>query len=180
MFYRLTNQVGFGWSVRILGFTALATLLVPIFLMKQRVKPPKPRSIIDYTAFTDIPYMTFTIGCLVGFVGLYVAFFYTSFYGESTGYTDTSLSFYLVPILNAGSVFGRTLPNILADKIGPTNIIVPGSACVGIVLLCMIAVRNAGGLIVEALLFGFFSGIFIALPPVLFVALTKDKSKVGT
>lgn len=30
------------------------------------------------------------------------------------------------------------------------------------------------------LLFGFFSGIFIALPPVLFVALTEDKSKVGT
>lgn len=44
----------------------------------------------------------------------------------------------------------------------------------------MVAVKNAGGLIVEAILFGFFSGIFIALPPVLFVALTKDKSKVGT
>ena len=29
-------------------------------------------------------------------------------------------------------------------------------------------------------MFGFFSGIFIALPPVLFVALTQDKSKVGT
>lgn len=35
-------------------------------------------------------------------------------------------------------------------------------------------------MIVCALFFGFFSGIFIALPPVLFVVLTKDKSKVGT
>lgn len=42
------------------------------------------------------------------------------------------------------------------------------------------AVTNAGGMIVVTLLFGFFSGIFIALPPVLFVALTEDKSKVGT
>lgn len=42
------------------------------------------------------------------------------------------------------------------------------------------AVRNAAGMVVESLFFGFFSGIFIALPPVLFVALTKDKSKVGT
>lgn len=50
----------------------------------------------------------------------------------------------------------------------------------GIVLLCAIAAKNAGGLIVIVLLFGFFSGIFIALPPVIFVALTKDKSKVGT
>lgn len=50
----------------------------------------------------------------------------------------------------------------------------------GIVLFCLLAVRNAGGMVVEALLFGFFSGIFVALPPVVIVALTKDKSKVGT
>ena len=43
--------------------------------------------------------------------------------------------------------------------------IAPGATCVGIVFLCY---------------FGFFSGIFIALPPVLFVALTADKSKIGT
>ena len=44
----------------------------------------------------------------------------------------------------------------------------------------MLAVSNVGGIVVVTLFFGFFSGIFIALPPVLFVALTKDKSKVGT
>lgn len=42
------------------------------------------------------------------------------------------------------------------------------------------AVHNAGGLIVTTLAFGFFSGIFVALPPVIFVGLTKDKSKIGT
>ena len=46
--------------------------------------------------------------------------------------------------------------------------------------MCYLAVSSAGGIIVCTLLFGFFSGIFIALPPVLFVALTKDKSKIGT
>jgi MFS family permease len=35
-------------------------------------------------------------------------------------------------------------------------------------------------LIVEAVLLGFFSGIYIALPPVVFVHLTPDKSKIGT
>lgn len=66
------------------------------------------------------------LGCLIGFAGLYVAFFYTSYYGQATGYTSESLSFYLVPILNAASVFGRTIPNWLADKIGPANVIAPG------------------------------------------------------
>lgn len=180
MFYRLIDEVGFGWGTRIIGFTALATLLIPIFVMKMRVKPGKVRSLIDWTAFTDVPYITFVIGTMIGFIGLYVGIFYISYFGAATGYTDPSLSFYLVPILNAGSVFGRTLPNIVADKVGPANVITPGAFCVGIVLLCMIAVKSAGGLIVLALLFGFFSGIFIALPPVLFVVLTKDKSKVGT
>jgi len=53
-------------------------------------------------------------------------FFYISYYGQAAGITDSSMSFYLVPILNAGSVFGRTLPNILSDKIGPFNVIIPG------------------------------------------------------
>jgi hypothetical protein len=87
--------------------------------MKMRVQPKQARSIIDWSAFTDLPFMLFVFGALVGFIGLYVSFFYTSYYGQATGITNASLSFYVVPILNAGSVFGRTLPNILADKIGP-------------------------------------------------------------
>ena len=51
---------------------------------------------------------------------------------------------------------------------------------VGIILLCYMAVTSLAGIVVVTLLFGFFSGVFIALPPVLFVALTQDKSKIGT
>ncbi len=35
-------------------------------------------------------------------------------------------------------------------------------------------------MVVVTLLYGFFSGVFIALPPVCFVRLTEDKRKVGT
>ncbi|KXL46368.1 MAG: hypothetical protein FE78DRAFT_89504 [Acidomyces sp. 'richmondensis'] len=180
MFYKLISQVGFGWSVRILGFTSLATLLVPLTVMQMRVKPAKARSVLDTTAFTDGPFMLLVFAAFIGFIGLYVGFFYTSYFGQATRFTSDSLSFYLVPILNAGSVLGRTLPNWLSDKTGPLNVIAPGALMVGVVFLCNLSVHNAGGLICTALFFGFFSGIFIALPPVLFVALTKDKSKVGT
>lgn len=128
MFFKLIPEVGFPWAVRILGFTALATLLVPIFTMKIRVKPPKIRSLIDWDAFTDWPYISFVIGTLIGFIGLYVGIFYISYYGEATGLTDHSLSFYLVPILNAGSVFGRTIPNYISDKIGPLNVLMPSKS----------------------------------------------------
>lgn len=108
MLQRLLGIVGYAWAVRILGFTSLATLLVPIIVMKMRVKPGKARALIDTTAFTDWPFMVFVLGCVIGFIGLYTGFFYTAYYGQATGITDETLSFYLVPILNAGSVFGRT------------------------------------------------------------------------
>ena len=57
---------------------------------------------------------------------------------------------------------------------------VPGAFAVGITLLCYMAANNLGSLIACTIFFGFFSGVFIALPPVLLAALTKDKSKVGT
>ena len=55
-----------------------------------------------------------------------------------------------------------------------------GSLVIGIVLLCNLTVQNAAGIICTALFFGFLSGIFIATPPLLFMALTKDKTKLGT
>ncbi|GAB7326069.1 hypothetical protein MBLNU13_g10098t1 [Cladosporium sp. NU13] len=180
VFYRLLPQIGFGWSVRVLGFMAFATLLIPISVLKMRVQPPKARSLLDSTVLADIPFVTFVLGAMIGFIGLYVELFYVSFFGQATGITDSSMSFYLVPILNAGSVFGRTLPNILSDRIGPINVIIPGAFICAILVFCNIAVESLGGIVVQALLFGFFSGIFIALPPVCFFSLTADKTKLGT
>jgi MFS family permease len=180
MFYKLIGEVGFGWAVRILGFTVLATLLVPLALMRIRIPPAKVRSIMDWSVWTDFPFLLFILGGALGFVGVYTGNFYTSLYGQAAGLTGESLSFYLVPILNAGSCFGRIVPNIISDKLGPLNVLIPASAVFGIVLLCYLAITNAAGLIVCALLFGFFSGLFISIPPVITVALTKDKSMVGT
>ena len=60
------------------------------------------------------------------------------------------------------------------------NVIAPGAILMGVIVLCYLAATSVAGIAICTLLFGFFSGIFIALPPVLFAALTKDKSKIGT
>jgi len=178
--YRLINRIGFGWSVRVMGFIAFGTLLIPITLMKMRFKPPKARALIDWSAFTDFYYMFFTIACLIGFMGLYVILFYLSYFAEKRHITNTNMAFYLVPIFNAASCFGRTIPNAISDKTGPLNLIVPGGLILGISILCMIAVTTQAAIITIAVLAGLFSGVFIAMPPVCFVALTQDKTKIGT
>jgi MFS family permease len=54
---RLLGSIGFAWAVRVIGFIALVTLAVPLAVMRMRIKPAKARAIIDWTAFTDLPYM---------------------------------------------------------------------------------------------------------------------------
>ncbi|KAL9089756.1 MAG: hypothetical protein Q9165_005550 [Trypethelium subeluteriae] len=178
--YQLIDRIGFGWSVRVMGFIALATLLIPVTVMRMRFKSPKPRKLIDLAAFADLPYMLFTVATLIGFIGLNVIIFYISFYPANRHFTDTRLAFYMVPIYNAGSYFGRTIPNALSDKLGPLNIITPCALISGVLMLCMIAVRSSAAMIVLASFAGFFTGVFLAMPPVCFARLTKDKSMIGT
>lgn len=61
-------------------------------------------------------------------------------------------------VLNASSAFGRVLPTVIADKVGVFNLIVPCTLVCGTLIFGMIGVVNAGGSMVIAILYGFFSG----------------------
>ncbi|KAI4186836.1 MAG: hypothetical protein L6R41_003221 [Letrouitia leprolyta] len=178
--YRLIDRIGFAWAVRVMAFMALGTLLIPLLVMRIRVRPPKARDIIDVSAFTDAPYMILVMATLIGFAGLSIVLFYISYYALEQRILDTRMSFYIIAIFNAASTFGRTAPNALSDRVGPFNLIAPSAVACGILMFCMIAVSSETAIIILAILIGFFSGVFIAMPPVCFVALVKDKSRIGT
>ncbi|KAI8716623.1 MFS domain-containing protein [Fusarium sp. LHS14.1] len=178
--YRLIGEIGFPWATRVIGFIVLGTLLIPIVTMRLRVQPPKIRAMVDMTAFTDVSYMAFVLNSMLAYMGLFVIFFYLSYYAAAEHITNDSLAFYLVPIFNAASVFGRTIPNKLADKTGPFNLLAPFSCVSGALMLCMMAVHSKGAVIVLAVLSGFMSGALIGLPPICLAVLTKDKSRLGT
>lgn len=178
--YRLINQIGFPWAVRVIGFIALGTLLIPISIMRLRVQPPKVRAMIDPTAFKDPAYLAFVFTSLIAYMGLFVILFYLSFFAEATQITDSSLAFYMVPIFNAASVFGRTIPNKLADRFGPFNLLIPAALSSGMLMFCMMAVHSKAAVIFMAVLSGFMSGALIGLPPMCLTILTTDKSKLGT
>lgn len=178
--YRLIDRIGFAWSVRVVAFIALGTLLIPIAIMRMRVKAPKARALIDWSAFADVPFIGFVIATLIGFMGLSIVLFYLSYDAGDRHVTDTKMSFYIVAVFNAGSTLGRIAPNALSDKTGPFNLLAPCAVITGVLMFCMIAVKSEAAIIVVALLVGFFSGVFIAMPPVCFIALIKDKSRIGT
>ncbi|RYP48241.1 hypothetical protein DL768_005848 [Monosporascus sp. mg162] len=178
--YRLIGRIGFPWAVRCVAFIALATFTVPLAVMRIRMRVPKPRAVVDWSAFRDAPFATFMLAVLVIFIAQCVLLFYISFYPVNRGLTNESLGFYMTAIFNAGSVFGRILPNALSDRIGVFNTMAPLTLIYGLVVLCLLAVRTAAGMVVEGIVTGFFSGMVIALPPVCFRVLTKNPSMIGT
>jgi predicted MFS family arabinose efflux permease len=107
-------------------------------------------------------------------------FFYVQLYAISKNITTETFGFYLLAILNSASVFGRVAPNFLADKSGPLNIIIPCAWISGILILCLIAVKNVAALVVICILFGFFSGTFVSLPPTIIVHMSPNRGLIGT
>ncbi|KAF2097887.1 MFS general substrate transporter [Rhizodiscina lignyota] len=180
MLHKLIPQVGFGWAVRIIGFTVLATLMVPNTVMKMRARPASKRKAVDWTAFRDLPFMLFTLSSFVGFMGLYMPFFYIESFAISRGITDANLGFYLLSIINSASTFGRVLPNFVADRIGPFNVFIPATLLSGIITLCTIPVNSLGGIVCICVFYGFCSGAFVSVPPTIMVHLTDNRGMIGT
>ncbi len=180
IFHRLLPQIGFAWTTRVIGFIILVTLAIPLAVIKVRVIPASKRKLVDWSALTEPAYVLFIVGGMITFLGLYVPFFYIQAYAIATRITDTNLGFYLLPILNSASVAGRIVPNLIADKIGPFNMIVPAVLVAGVIIFGLIGTHSIAGIIIVALLYGFFSGAFVSLPPACFVLLSPNRGMIGT
>ena len=180
VFRQLYPRIGFGWATRVLGFISLFASLLSIAVMRVRVMPKQKRALTELSAFKEIPYAIFCAAMFFGFIGFFGPIYYIQPYAINSGITNENLGFYLLPILNAASIAGRVLPNLLTDRVGPLNVLIPASLGSGILAICWIGIKNLPGIIVFAILYGFFSGGFVSLPPVALVSLTPDMRTLGT
>jgi MCP family monocarboxylic acid transporter-like MFS transporter 10 len=130
MIRKLIPEIGFGWTMRLIGFGCIIFLGGAYFLMKTRLPPIqdihnggwKKIKWVDGTAFKDWSYNFFV---------LYTPFVYMDTF---TGNYNIPGNGYWLSIMNAASVFGRVLPGILADRFGRINTVVPHTAIAAIFL----------------------------------------------
>ncbi|KAI7969650.1 hypothetical protein EIK77_000897 [Talaromyces pinophilus] len=181
VFRKLQPQIGFPWATRVLGFIALFTLTISVLLMKPRLPPPsKTHSLFDSAAFKSMPYVIFSIGLFLAFIGLYIPFFYIVLAGERRYDLPEDLSNYMLSVLNAASVFGRIIPGLLADKSGSLEILTYCTISAAIMSFCWAAVHNLGGLVVYCLFYGFLSGAVVSLPTTVVAGLVPELRLMGT
>jgi MFS family permease len=123
--------------------------------------------------------MTFCVGQFFGLMAVYITLFYIHLYSLEHADTDPKVASYLLSIINAASILGRLLPNFVADKVGPLNILIPLTAGAAVLTFGWIGIHDGAGLIVFCVLYGFVQGPFVSLPPIIVATLSPDLRSNG-
>ena len=69
---QLLPRVGFGWTLRVLGFVSMATLSLSVGVMRQRLPPRRRGELFAFAALKEAPFALYCAGMLVAMLGFYV------------------------------------------------------------------------------------------------------------
>jgi len=159
------------------GLLAIANCIMKTRLPSAKERPPGPKPRVK-DIVTDMPYVLGVFGAFFVIWGLFFPYFYLQLWVDLHGLSST-LGFYTIAILNAGSVFGRTIPNFVADFVGRLNVLCPIVLVNTGLLFAMFGVTSTAGVIVFSLLYGFFSGAFVSLLPATVALFSRSMEEMG-
>ena len=177
---KMLPTAGFPWTIRTQGFVMLAIHSVAFTFTKTRLPPRKAGALVEWAAFKDLTYTLVATGMFLIFWGLYFAFYYIGSFGRDIIGISQQDSINNLLIINGVGLFGRIIPNYLADRFfGPLNSILPFTFCAGLLLYCWTAVTSRAGLVAFAVVYGIFASGIQSLFPATLSSLTEDMSRVG-
>ncbi|KAF9264559.1 MFS general substrate transporter [Marasmius fiardii PR-910] len=159
---RLIGEVGFKWTMRIIGFILLFALSIPNLTLTRRLPPRKADGgIFNFGAFKSPVFSVYCLAIWVSFLGLYTMLTYIDISAIQIG-VSPEFSFYLVAITNAASGLGRLCSGLMVDKAGPINFYAPMTTIAGVLTYAWPFARTQQELIAISVLYGFSSGAFVS------------------
>ncbi|KZF20558.1 MFS general substrate transporter [Xylona heveae TC161] len=189
MIQSLLPQVGWGWSIRILGFVLIVLCALSVAFCRSRVPSrkgpettwrdtlPDPKIFMDGTGAMALT----TVGVLLTDLAYFIPITYIpSYYIDRQHLSDkealtgsAAFAYQLLAILNAASCVGRYVAGDLADRFGRYSTMIVSLFFCMVSVLCfwlpdilVPKLENYALLIVFILLFGFFSGSNVSLTPI--------------
>ena len=185
IFEQLIGKIGFGWTVRVMGFVMLSGYIVAVPLLLFRasnlgdLSSGTKRKLLDLTAFRDLPFCWYTLSNFLVFLGYMNPFNYMATYGQAAVGLTRSFSLYVIMIAQASSIVGRLIAGQLARRIG---VMIPWITCAGVagaMALAWTGAHTKGSFIAVTSLYGCFSGGLIPLPPSVFPVVCPDAKVFG-
>ncbi|KAF8148223.1 MFS general substrate transporter [Crassisporium funariophilum] len=175
----LFERVGFGWGVRISGLISGVGCIVSTLMITSLSAHKKPGPYFDIKTITDMRFALLATGSCFSALGLFIPFFYVVDYAKHLSIPD-HMSFYVLAVMNAGSVLGRIAPAYLSDSIGRFNLLTPSAFLAGLsCLVFWLFAKSLVSLMLFSTVYGFFSGAFISLVTPC-VAQISDIRQIGT
>ncbi|KAF1848111.1 MFS general substrate transporter [Cucurbitaria berberidis CBS 394.84] len=171
-------SVGFSWAVRIFALIVLATNAIAFTVMKLQFQYGSKGSKFSLHHFKDLPYSVFVVAFTLFVASSFVPFFFIQEYALQLG-VSKDMAFNLLSIMNAANIFGRFVPNYIADRYGGVNTLLPLSiAC--IITLCLLPLaQTVSSLIAISIVYGFLSGGVIIIPGPTITDLSPSKAEMG-
>lgn len=164
----LFDRIGYGWATRVVALICLVCSSIGVLLVRSRLPPAQNATAHpDPRIFRCVPFTLATLGIFLLEFSLFIPLAYISTYALHKGFSQ-AFAYHLIPIMNAGSVVGRSLPGYYSDVIGAFNTCLLSVALALVSCLCVWLPlgHTAAGIIVFSVLFGFASGTSIAIAPV--------------
>ncbi|RPD76916.1 MFS general substrate transporter [Lentinus tigrinus ALCF2SS1-7] len=170
----LFATVGFAWGVRVSAILCLVLSVTATATVSRRTTHSIPDTgskktddvswpLTSIRALQDPPFALLVVGSCFMALGLFTPFTFIVSYASDQGISPDT-AFYVLAVLNAGSVLGRIAPPRYADTSGRFALLVPCAALAGLsTLLLWPMAHSLVPLVVYAALYGLFSGAFNAL-----------------
>ncbi|TDL26810.1 MFS general substrate transporter [Rickenella mellea] len=178
-FSRLFDDIGFHWSVRVMGFIVFITQGLCIPFIKERLPSEVGSPLIDLTAFKEVPFLLHAIGAFLVAFALYVPIWYIQLFALRL-HVSFNLSFYIIAITNASGIVGRVGSGLLADKFGRFNALVPIAFAQSISCFAMwTTAERTREIIVFAIVYGFTSAAYSSLASSCVAQITPIPSQIG-
>jgi len=177
---QLLPRIGFGWTIRVLGFVNLVSLSIAFALLKPRLPPRKSGPIVEWSAFKEIPYVCVVAGMSLVFGGLFFSYYYIAAYSRTIIGMTYSDSLTMLIVFNAGGIPFRLVTGHIADRyFGPLNTMVPLIFINSIFAFVWISIDSRTSMYIFATFYGFSGGVFQCLFPTTIASLNTDLSKNG-
>lgn len=177
----LNGRLGFANATRANAGVMTGCLLLACCLTRPRLPfatlQPDLRT-LAWKFAKDGPYVCYVAGSTLFFLGYYFPLFYLQLDATKHGLSN-NLSFYSLVILSVASFAGRLSSGFLARPAGVGNLLVGSTACCAILMFAMILLKTTASVVVIAVLFGYFAGMFIALTAPFLAILADDISELG-
>ncbi|KAK7177436.1 riboflavin transporter MCH5, partial [Paraphaeosphaeria sporulosa] len=175
----LLPTIGFGWTLRAMGFIQLGTFAIALIGGKPKRASRKSAPLVDWAVFKESVFTMYLVGAFLAYLGVFFPFFFLSSYAREKQGMSYTQSLDLTLTLNGIGFVARLLPSLFARYVGTMNVFIGFVFASSLCMYTWIPVHSTPGLYIwttfYSLSVGGVQSLFMAVVPVI----NSDTSKIG-